>query len=109
MRNNVLAFFGLLATCLPVASQGHPDALYDEAKVPKYTLPDPVTLQNGEKVKDARTWFDKRRPQILALYQEEVFGHSPAAPANLVYEVVSVDKQALSGKAVRKLVTISLA
>ncbi len=109
MRNNLFAGIALLAASLPAASQGHPDAMMDEAKVPHYTLPDPLTLQNGDKVKDARTWFNKRRPEILALYEEEVFGHSPAAPARLEYEVTSVDKTALGGKAVRKLVTLSLA
>jgi hypothetical protein len=108
MRHNLFAFLAALAACIPAASQSHPDALYDEAKVPQYTLPDPLTLQNGEKVKDARTWFNKRRPEILAIYQEEVFGRSPAAPGKLEYEVVSVEK-ALDGKALRKLVTVSLA
>ena len=109
MRNNLITLVALLSACVPAASQGHPEANFDEAKVPKYTLPDPLTLQNGEKVKDARTWFSKRRPEILAMYQEDVFGRSPAAPAKLEYEVASVDKQALGGKAVRKLVTLSLA
>ena len=33
-----------------------PEANYDEAKVPKYTLPDPLVMQNGERVTDAETW-----------------------------------------------------
>jgi hypothetical protein len=110
MRNKAVPFLAVLAACVPaVAQTSHSDALYDEAKVPKYTLPDPLKLLSGEKVKDAQTWTAKRRPEILALYQDEVFGHSPAAPAKLDYEVVSVDKQALGGKAVRKLITLSLA
>ncbi|HWC99982.1 MAG TPA: hypothetical protein VG456_24650 [Candidatus Sulfopaludibacter sp.] len=110
MRNRFTMSMALLASCISVAAQTRPaEVLYDEAKVPKYTLPDPLTLQSGEKVKDAHTWTSKRRPEILSMYQDEVFGHSPAAPAKLEYEVVSVDKQALAGKAVRKLVTLSLA
>jgi hypothetical protein len=110
MRNKAIPVFALLAVCVPAAvAQTHADALYDEAKVPKYALPDPLTLKSGEKVKDAQTWTARRRPEILALYQDEVFGRSPAPPAKLDYEVVSVDKQALGGKAVRKLITLSLA
>jgi len=109
MRNNLYLLLAALAACIPATAQSHPDALYDEAKVPKYTLPDPLTLQNGDKVKDARTWINKRRPEILAIYQEEVFGRSAAPPAKVDYEVVSVEKQALGGKAVRKLITLSLA
>lgn len=79
---------------------------YDEATVPHYTLPDPLVLRSGAPVKDARTWTAKRRPEILALYETEVYGRSPGRPAAPRYEVVSVEKQALDGKAARKLVTL---
>jgi hypothetical protein len=82
--------------------------LYDETKVPNYTLPDPLILRNGEKVRDAKTWTTRRRPEILSIYESEVFGKSPAAPAKLNFEVASVDRAALGGKAVRKLVTVYL-
>ena len=38
------------------------DVIYDEAKVPKFFLPDPLFCANGEKVTDAKTWTGKRRP-----------------------------------------------
>ena len=34
----------------------------DEAKVPKYTLPDPLVTASGMKVTDAKTWAEQRRP-----------------------------------------------
>src|ERR1035437_9762004 len=40
------------------------------------------------------------------MYRSEVFGRSPAKPAKLDFEVASVDKAALGGKAVRKQVTV---
>lgn len=110
MRNRPIFLLAFAAACIPAAGQTiAPAPLYDETKVPKYTLPDPLTLKSGEKVKDAQTWNTKRRPEILALYREEMFGRSPAAPSKLDYEVISVDKQALGGKAVRKIVSLSLA
>jgi hypothetical protein len=36
---------------------------YDEARVPPYTLPDPLVLANGQPVKDARAWRTARRPR----------------------------------------------
>ena len=42
-----------------------PAANYDEAKVPKYELPDPLTMQDGTKVKSASDWVEKRRPEVL--------------------------------------------
>jgi hypothetical protein len=81
-------------------------ANYDEAKVPAYTLPDPLVLKSGAAVKEAKTWTAKRRPEILATYEKEVFGKAPARPAKPNYEVVSVDQKALGGKAERKRITL---
>src|ERR1043166_8264091 len=37
----------------------------DESKASPYTtLPDPLVLQNGQKVTDAKTWWNKRRPEL---------------------------------------------
>jgi len=83
-------------------------ANYDESKVPRYSLPDPLLLKEGEPVKDAATWTGRRRPEILAMYETLVYGRSPARPAKPNFEVVSVARDALGGKAVRKLVTLYL-
>jgi hypothetical protein len=85
------------------------DTLYDEAKVPKYSLPALLTMKNGETVRDAKTWTAKRRPEILEMYRTEVFGRAPAKAPQLAFHVDSVDKQALAGRAVRKIVTITFA
>ncbi len=34
-------------------------------------------MANGEPVKDAEMWFKKRRPEILKLFQTEIFGRIP--------------------------------
>ena len=41
---------------------------YDESKVPKYTLPDPLVTTDGQRVTDADTWWTKRRPELLSLF-----------------------------------------
>ena len=51
--------------------------LYDESKIIPYELPDPLVCQDGTKVETAQTWIEKRRPEILKLFQEEVYGESP--------------------------------
>ncbi len=79
---------------------------YDESKVPDYKLPDPLVTSDGKKVKDADTWFKKRRPEILELFQTHVYGRSPGRPKFMSFEVTSIDRKALGGKAVRKEVTI---
>src|SRR5882724_3626134 len=50
---------------------------YDEAKVGTYMLPDPLVLANGQPVRDADIWFKQRRPEILKLYETEIYGAVP--------------------------------
>lgn len=80
---------------------------YDEDKVPDYTLPDPLTLANGRKVTTAAMWKSKRRPEILSLFEREMYGKAPGRPEDMTFEVSSLDKEALGGKAIRKEVTVS--
>ena len=56
---------------------------YDESKVPKYTLPDPLVLASGERVTDAETWQTKRRTEILSLFETHVYGRSPGRPEGM--------------------------
>jgi hypothetical protein len=77
---------------------------YDEAKVKPYTLPDPLKLADGQPVRDAATWFKKRRPEILKLYQTEIFGRVPVNAPRVTWEVASTDAKALDGRAVEKQV-----
>jgi hypothetical protein len=91
----------IFAACVAAAAQQHPGANFDEAKVPHYKLPDPLVTASVERVRYAKAWTAKRRPEILEMYGSEMLGHSPAKPAKLDYEVVSIDKLALGGTAVR--------
>lgn len=60
----------------------------DEAKVPAYTLPDPLILKNGKKVNDATTWWHKRRPEIVEDFDKEIYGRVPANTPKVTWEVV---------------------
>jgi hypothetical protein len=46
---------------------------YEETLVGSYTLPDPLLL-NGKPVRDAKTWYSTRRPEIFRLFEENQFG-----------------------------------
>jgi hypothetical protein len=61
---------------------------YDEAKANPYpNLPDPLVLKNGEKVTDARTWWEKRRPEILEDFEREVYGRTPKTTPKVTWTV----------------------
>jgi hypothetical protein len=100
--------FVLLAGILvgPPSAARAAEANYDEAKVPQYTLPDPLVLINGDKVADAETWRTKRRPEILQLFRTHMFGRSPGRPQDMTWEVFDCDQHALGGTATRKQVTV---
>ena len=83
-------------------------ANYDEARVPVYTLPDALTLQNGEKVSTAELWMQKRRPELLSLFTDEMFGKAPEHPRTMHFKLLSEDKSALGGLATRKEINVYL-
>ena len=62
-------------TPTPQAQRGSPDVVagipvnYDESKVGTYTLVDPLVLNDGKPVRDAKTWFAKRRPEIVEMFE----------------------------------------
>jgi hypothetical protein len=78
----------------------------NESKVTAYKMADPLILENGEQVTDAKTWTQRRRRELMAVFEDQVYGKTPAEkPATRTGEMVT-DPKALGGKAIRKQVTI---
>jgi len=85
-------------------------AQHGGSKVPKYTLPDPLTLLNGEKVTNAQTWTKKRRPELIRLFETQVYGLAMAGrPKEMTWEVVAEDRHGIGGTAVTKTVKLYFA
>jgi hypothetical protein len=82
---------------------------YTQALAGQYTLPPLLELANGKPIKDAKTWINQRRPELLKLHEQQQFGHAPKAPAKLKYDIFDKGTAALDGKAIRRQVTIELA
>ncbi len=70
---------------------------YDETKVRPYTLPDPLVLSNGKHVANAETWRRERRPEIIRLYEAEIFGRPPARTPKVTWRVSETDAAARGG------------
>jgi hypothetical protein len=75
---------------------------YIEANVRAYTLPDLLTLSDGQPVKDAASWTNQRRPEVVKFYETQVYGRVPPTAPKVTWEVASVDRTALDGAAVLK-------
>ena len=79
---------------------------YDEAQVPAYTLPDPLRDLAGTPVASAATWQQHRRAEVLALFEENVYGRVPAGEVATRYELLEEDRQAFGGQATRQQVRV---
>jgi hypothetical protein len=73
---------------------------YDKAKIPPYTLEDPLTFIDGRKV-TKETWPQRRR-ELLDLFAKEMYGAEPPAPKALVTELVDEKVGAAAGYAIRR-------
>jgi hypothetical protein len=90
----------LLTLTIPLFAQ------YDESKVPAYTLPELLRSQDGKAITTRKQWEKIRRPELLSIFTEQVYGKTPTQKLPLKFEVTSVDPNALAGKATRKEITV---
>ena len=91
-----------------VATPQEPAPNYDETKIPAYALPDPLITADGRKVSDPVAWLNERRPEIMALFETEVYGRTPSLKADLAFSLSSLDTNALDGRAIRKEVVLRI-
>lgn len=78
----------------------------DESLVPVYELPELLKTGSGKLVKTKKDWQKIRRPELLNLFSEYVYGQTTAQKIPLRFVQTSVDSSALGGKAIRKEVTV---
>ena len=69
----------------------------DETKVPPYALPDPLRIESGQPVKSPEDWWKKRRPEIVELFDREIYGRVPAKTPAVRWEVVKTQKENVEG------------
>jgi len=76
-----------------------------EADVPAYTLPEVF----GKGKMSVKKWEKSRRPQLLKLFENEMYGTAPGKPGSESFTVTATDPGALGGLATRKEIRIGLA
>lgn len=82
-------------------------ANYDEALVPQFTLPDPLIAEDGSPISSPEEWKSKRRPEILKLFKEHMFGEFPEANSERIkFQELRTKTDALGGIATQKEVKI---
>ena len=81
---------------------------YDEAKVAPYTLPEVLQTRDGKFVRSKSVWEKKRRPEIVKLFEDHVYGQVPVDFDSIHFEVSREVADAMEGKAKLKEVTIGV-
>ncbi|MBQ7208489.1 MAG: acetylxylan esterase [Lentisphaeria bacterium] len=80
----------------------------DESRVPVYTVPDPLCMNDGTAVRTPDEWMTKRRPELLRWFEENMYGPLPPEPEEVSFEVLSERGDALGGIALRRELRITL-
>jgi hypothetical protein len=116
MKHLIYLLYFLLLTGLVKAQQSNiqqiiaqqpPNGNYDESKMPKYTLPDPLVFNNGSKVATKSDW-EKRRAEIYKMFENEIYGISPKWQGKFNAVETSSKDNALGGIAVCKEIKLTL-
>lgn len=84
------------------------DVNYDEDRLPNYHLPPLLVTAEGERITTPEEWRTVRRPQILSLFSNLVYGRvpEPLSPIATEYNIVATDPTFMNGKATRNDVEI---
>ena len=84
------------------------DVNYNEDRIPFYELPNPLETSDGKTITTKEEWMNSRRPEILSLFSNLIYGHVPVpeTPLKTEFEVTKTDPEFMGGKATRKDVAI---
>ncbi|MDX9946517.1 MAG: prolyl oligopeptidase family serine peptidase [Bacteroidales bacterium] len=87
-------------------TKSQPQYNYYEDKVPGFTLPELLVTLDGKKVDNSDAWTRIRRPEILELFRENVYGRVPETPYEKSFRIVNENRNAMGGAATLKEVDI---
>lgn len=87
-RGRMLALLGRSIPPPPAAPSNTDEA---KAMPPGATYPDPLVLKSGQLVRDAATWWNRRRPEIFEEFARDVYGRIPAGTPEVTWEVTKTE------------------
>ncbi len=70
---------------------------YDESKVRKYTLPDPMVLQSGFPVITSNVWWNWKRPELIELFDSQMYGRVPPLMPKVHWEITGATESEIGG------------
>jgi hypothetical protein len=103
-----LLFCLSLFICTQLQAQNHEESNYDESRVPAYTLPDVLKTRDNKTINSKKAWEKNRRPEIVALFEDHIYGQVPKSFEDIRFSVLSEDKYIMNGKSNRKEILIEV-
>ena len=74
----------------------HPN--YDELTANPYPFyPDPLVTESGKKVTNAKMWYKVRRPELVKLFEDNVYGRIPDNVPSVKWVVTNEEKKDFAG------------
>jgi hypothetical protein len=83
-------------------------ANYDESKVPDLIMPDPFVSLKGNPIITIQDWEYIRRPEILGLFEENVYGQIPTDFEDISFSEVTKSPNPFPNSAILKEVDIKV-
>lgn len=114
MKKTTLCLTGLFLLSAPTIGSGREkkeydsDVNYEESRIPHYDLPALLETAEGKAITTPQEWMNVRRPQILSLFSNLVYGRIPVpeSPIKTEFHVQDINKTFMGGKATRKEILI---
>jgi len=98
-----LLFYFILLFCFTLVM-----AQEENGKTPHVVLPDVLKTSMGKEITTLTAWKNERRPEVLSLFENHVYGQMPEDFDKITYETTKEIAGALDGKAILKEVTITV-
>src|ERR1035441_6892766 len=78
------------------------------AKPAAAAWPNPLVLENGAPILTREAFEQQRRPELVALFEENVYGKTPQTSIPIKVTATQTDSHALNGLAIRKQITLTV-
>lgn len=107
MKQTASILLLLAFSLLSLHAQEAAEANYDESMIPPYTLPALLETASGQRVTTSQQWEQTRRPELLSIFAEQVYGKMPEGKVDVSYQKLDDNHSALDGSATRKQIEIT--
>jgi hypothetical protein len=102
-----LLFLSMILTSWLAQVYPQEQANYDEGRIPPFKLPELLVSLKGKTITNSREWTEIRRPEIVKLFEDNMYGKIPGELKIHSFKVVEANDNALGGIARRKQVVLT--